>query len=473
MSSTAHKGGDAQRERVLQLNKAMGGLELFAGAQRAVHPGQNSTFRLSPDPLFVDKETVKALDELGEVFYAFYASANQLYQRSVRGSIPSFFHEYLDQGKPERVLEYARLNRFRTDLPLVIRPDVLITDQGLAVTELDSVPGGMGLLAFLMQQYTKMGFELVGGSDGIIRHFAAALRQLRPEVDDPFVVITVSDESDDYRGEMVWLAQRLTETGLRTQVCHPRELIFCDDGLLLGSERIDILYRFFELFDLKNIPQIDLILYAIRKEMVAVSPPLKSYLEEKLLFALLDHPVLSATWRQALGEQDLASLQKVLPRTWIMDKRPLPPHAVIPYLTLSGSPVTDFRQLSRATQRERQLVIKPSGFSPEAWGSRGVTIGHDVSSQEWEAIIDKALGAFEQTPHILQEFHKGRKLTVSYYDFEVGAIRRMHGRARLCPYYYVVGGSPVLAGILATVVPLNKKAIHGMTEAVMLPVAVS
>ena len=241
---------------------------------------------------------------------------------------------------------------------------------------------------------------------------------------------------------------------------------------MLGGLKIDILYRFFELFDLKNIPQIDLILYAIRKEMVAVTPPLKHHLEEKLLFALLHHPVLFEVWREALGKSAMSRLQEVFPQTWIMDPRPLPPHAVIPDLKLDGLPDTDFRQLAQASQRERQLVIKPSGFSPTAWGSRGVTIGHDVSSQDWESTINEALAAFEQTPHILQEFHKGRKVSVSYYDFETGAIRRMHGRARLCPYYYVIGDSPVLAGILATVVPLNKKMIHGMSEAVMVPVAV-
>ncbi|NLN20322.1 MAG: hypothetical protein GX162_13780 [Firmicutes bacterium] len=450
----------------------MAGLDLFAGPQRPLHPEQNSTFRLAPEPLFVDQEIVDLLSELAEVFHAFYVAANRLYNRSVRGSVPGFYHEYLDQGKPETVLEYARLNRFRTHVPVVIRPDVLITEQGLAVTELDSVPGGMGLLAFLMQQYSAMGFELVGGADGIIRCFAAALRELSPQIADPFVVVTVSDESNDYRGEMEWLAQELTKAGLRTQVCHPRDLVFCQDRLMLGGLKIDILYRFFELFDLKNIPQIDLILYAIRKEMVAVTPPLKHHLEEKLLFALLHHPVLFEVWREALGKSAMSRLQEVFPQTWIMDPRPLPPHAVIPDLKLDGLPVTDFRQLAQASQRERQLVIKPSGFSPTAWGSRGVTIGHDVSSQDWESTINEALAAFEQTPHILQEFHKGRKVSVSYYDFETGAIRRMHGRARLCPYYYVIGDSPVLAGILATVVPLNKKMIHGMSEAVMVPVAV-
>ena len=66
-----------------------------------------------------------------------------------------------------------------------------------------------------------------------------------------------------------------------------------------------MLYRFFELFDLKNIPKIDLIFYAIRKELVRVTPPLKANLEEKLLFALLHHPALAAFLAESAGRGDV------------------------------------------------------------------------------------------------------------------------------------------------------------------------
>ncbi|MGI6542408.1 MAG: hypothetical protein ACOX44_05060 [Limnochordia bacterium] len=467
--------------RVQQLNAAMAGLNLFGGAQRPLQSEQNSSFRLAPEPFFLEQEVITRLEALGSAFLAFYRAANRLYQQSLRGRIPSFFHEYLDMGKPERVLEYGRLNRFKHDVPAVIRPDVLLTDGGITVTELDSVPGGIGLLAFLMREYGRMGYKLVGGADGMVTRFDQALRSLRPELADPCVAIVVSDESEDYRGEMVWLAEALRNGGLSAHTCHPKDLIFRDDALYLPVQeegvtdpvlrKVDIIYRFFELFDLKNIPQIDLILYAVRKEMVAITPPLKSQLEEKMLFALFHHPGMESAWRKELGSAVFEALQQVLPASWIVDARPVPPHAVIPNLTLGGAPVTDFRQLSAAGQRERELVLKPSGFSPEAWGSRGVTIGHDVSGEVWTQRIEEALQAFMQTPYVLQRFHKARKDGASYYDFGMRTIRKMHGRARLCPYYMVAGDEIHLAGILATVVPLNKKAIHGMVDAIMIPVA--
>ncbi len=48
----------------------------------------------------------------------------------------------------------------------------------------------------------------------------------------------------------------------------------------------------------------------------------------------------------------------------------------------------------------------------------------------------------------------------------------MPARVRLCPYYFVYDGEARLGGILATAVSLDKKIIHGMSEAVMAPVAV-
>ena len=51
-------------------------------------------------------------------------------------------------------------------------------------------------------------------------------------------------------------------------------------------------------------------------------------------------------------------------------------------------------------------------------------------------------------------------------------MEHMTGRARLSPYYFVAGGKAELAGILATVCSAEKKVIHGMKDAVMVPCAV-
>ena len=96
-------------------------------------------------------------------------------------------------------------------MPRVIRPDLLITDQGLSVTELDSVPGGIGLTGWLNQTYSQLGAEVLGGADGMLRGFASIFG------DAPTVHIVVSEEAATYRPEMTWLASQLGASRFKVQ----------------------------------------------------------------------------------------------------------------------------------------------------------------------------------------------------------------------------------------------------------------
>jgi hypothetical protein len=40
---------------------------------------------------------------------------------------------------------------------------------------------------------------------------------------------------------------------------------------------------------------------------------------------------------------------------------------------------------------------------------------------------------------------------------------------RLCPYYFVADGKAKLSGALATIVPADKKLLHGMRDAILAP----
>ena len=48
----------------------------------------------------------------------------------------------------------------------------------------------------------------------------------------------------------------------------------------------------------------------------------------------------------------------------------------------------------------------------------------------------------------------------------------MRGRVRLCPYYFVGEKTAVCGGALATICPDDKKLLHGMTDAILVPAAV-
>ena len=120
-----------------------------------------------------------------------------------------------------------------------------------------------------------------------------------------------------------------------------------------------------------------------------------------MLFALLWNRNLQNFWRQELGESFLARLKKIIPYTWLVDPTPLPPHAAIP-----GTESDRLAQLKTLSQKERDLILKVSGFSENAWGARGVFLGSDLPQEDWSAAVDAALANFETSPSVLQRFHK-------------------------------------------------------------------
>ncbi|MBV8352867.1 MAG: hypothetical protein JOZ21_11400, partial [Verrucomicrobia bacterium] len=341
--------------------------------------------------------------------------------------------------------------KFRYEIPRVIRPDIILTDGGYAISELDSVPGGIGLTGWLNQTYRELGFDVLGGGDGMIEGFRAIL---------PRGVIAVSNESETYRPEMEWLCDQLTARyGAGWSIAQAETWNF---------RSLDPVYRFFEMFDLPNLPSRDSLLEAADSGAFRITPPLKPYLEEKLWFGLFWSKPLQKFWRRELRASHWSKLRSLIPQTWVIDPGPVPHHAVIP-----GLEIQDWRELKKFSQRQREYVLKVSGFSELAWGSRGVFVGQDVPQREWSDRIDQAIASFSEGPFILQKFFKGRLVKQPFFNTATGSIETMIGRVRLCPYYFVLSEKKVrLGGALATIAPADKKIVHGMRDAIMVPAAV-
>jgi hypothetical protein len=254
--------------------------------------------------------------------------------------------------------------------------------------------------------------------------------------------VVFSQESSDYRPEMEWL---------------------------VGAERVKAaenyqangapIYRFFECFDWENLP-------ALRNSWTPatrMTPPPKAVLEEKLWLALFWLRPLREFWRREIGENGQKLLESVIPYTWCVDPAPLPPHAILPELG-----VQSWSEVENFSQKERELILKISGFSPQAWGSRGVTMGADVPADEWKTKLKEALESFSHHPYILQRFVKGQVVQQDYVE-ESGVVVAMNGRARVCPYYFVVNERVQLGGVLVTMCPADKKLLHGMRDAILSP----
>ena len=110
----------------------------------------------------------------GSVINSSFSSAPAISSTSKasKGSSRSGSRAILDLGKPADLIEYSRQKEFRDALPRVIRPDLILTEEGWTIAEIDSVPGGIGLTAWLNQTYAGLGLDVIGGRDGMLDGFA-------------------------------------------------------------------------------------------------------------------------------------------------------------------------------------------------------------------------------------------------------------------------------------------------------------
>jgi hypothetical protein len=462
------------------LRTALGGQSLF----------EDKTWQLSPQSWPLTQAQVAELEQIGVACLEFHQALETMYLRSVAGKnllrnkplLAPWVADYLDRGKPAALVEHARDPKNRGAFPTVLRPDLLLTDDGFALTELDSVPGGIGLTAFLNRLYSSggaggTGGDILGAGDAMIENFYQSLAGLRPGTRNPLIALLVSDEAATYRPEMHWLAEQLQRLGRRVHCLKPEdvfplggELFFAVEGT---PEKIDIIYRFFELFDWANVRIAADILEAWQSGTVTISPPMRHFQEEKLALALFHHHLLPEFWAEHISRRSLELLRKLIPASWIMDPAPLPPGAVLDGPRVGGRLLNDWRDLLGASQKERDLIIKISGFHETAWGARSVVLGSDCSREEWQEGVEQALRLAPANLHILQEYRKPKRVSHSLYEPPQDGLPAVAlakaGRLRLCPYYFIVGGQTRLSGALATFCPPDKKIIHGMVDAALLP----
>jgi hypothetical protein len=392
------------------------------------------SWRIPSSPLELGPRHLELLEKLGLVIHRFNLACNLLYRQSVAGKAHPWVAPLLDAGKPPELVALSRHDKVKGQVSAVIRPDLILTEEGFALSELDSVPGGIGLTAWLQETYSALGDAVLGGADGMRRGFESILNGGE---------VLISEESATYRPEMEWLlgAKRVRSVEDYTPADLPA-------------------YRFFEAFD---YPQLTRFRAGWQPGARPLTPPLKPFLEEKLWLALFWSRPLEEFWRQEIGEKGQRLLQQIIPYSWVLDPAPLPPHAVIPQLNIQS-----WEEMARFSQKQRELVLKISGFSPLAWGSRGVHIGSDMPAEEWAAEVRTALAEFGEHPRLLQRFVKGSLARQDYLG-ENGELQSLTGRVRLCSYYFVVNDRVSLGGVLSTLVPADKKLIHGMRDAVISP----
>ncbi len=241
------------------------------------------------------KNVGEFIKELGDAGLSFFQALERLYLKSAADEkilrneelrVP-WVAQYLDAGKPDWLVHHSRSTSVRGVLPPVLRPDLLPSRDGFALAEWDSVPGGIGLTDHLGRIYLKDRSPKMAGAfgDALVSQAGKLGRSAR-------FAILVSEESATYRPEMDCLGEELRKQGLQVEVARPDEVSLVGDEALLNGQKIDVIYRFWELFD-PDVPQMKDFAKSVEAGNLVVTPAMRPFLEEKLSLGLLHHPKTS------------------------------------------------------------------------------------------------------------------------------------------------------------------------------------
>lgn len=389
---------DAPIERARQIDLAGGKIQLYQSSF-SLPTGSASPFLVSADPFWISPQMREELETFGLILAEYYHSL----QRQ-RADEPDFFF---------------------------LRPDILLTDDGWHVCEVETSLFGFALTFFLSAEYGQ-DYLLLGSAAHLIETFAQKWRK-RWGVSRG--VLVYSEHTQRFAGQLVYLADLLTRYGLE-----------------FSSRRVDDplswrwpAYRCYYSFE----AQIDPAVAQFQRENKHIIPMAGDFYEGKEPLVLLQSD-RSPQWERLR--------QHILP-TWKLTE-------IVP--RDFPVPIKEWSQLASLPKSRRKFVIKRVGAHPEASWARSVFFLDEMSRAAVRQILHRC--AQEKSAWwIIQQMVVGKKFHQEYADFSAGRMVPLDGRVRLTPYYDFLTGKLVSAK--ATIRPRTLY-LHGATDSINTAVAV-
>ncbi len=401
-------------QRVHAINEAAKGFVWYDSERKSEVPQESHLpFRISPEPFALPQELREQLPRYTDAVVSFYNFCDDFFSTCSEND-PWF--DYVFRNKPERL----RQERSRPGRHLFLRPDFILTEGAPMLVELETSPFGFGLSSFLTTAYQKEGCTVMGNPDSIARAFREHCNRIDGRHRPSFAFV-LTEHTKRYDGQLRYVSALLAQQGMESHVWNSRDVTADGNTLSADGDRADFLYRGFYLHEMESDPQLRKLVEQMADRTI---PPLKAHLEEKALLALVWDPAHEQRLRDAVGHDHFAALRECVPPTWVVDPKRIPD-------ALRGQ-VQKWPDLAKQSRKQRQYVLKPSGFTTHSSWSRGVQFLHKMSSQKIHESFEHVLAS--PTTYILQEFREGKRFSQPYYDFADGTLHEMHGKVRFTPY---------------------------------------
>lgn len=407
-----------------RLESLAGGHQLYSARRVEYGTSDVLPFRVSPKPLFLSSEQQAEIYRIGVDVVDFVAASDSLYKESDE------VRDLLNRGKPEIFCDSYRPTNY-----LFVRPDLIVTDSGFTVCEIETSPFGLGLAHLLNYGYQQAGFETMVDSSTLPNYVQG--------VTPPTGEIIYSKKTGAYSGQLTYLA----------------DTVFARDWKAHSIDTHDPasqLYRAFYLSEYTDDPQVRALLDSVSDKDVL--PSLTPYIEEKAVLALLWDKRWEGFYRKSLGNATFQHLRSVIPPSWIVGEE-------VHFAPGMPDGVQHSVDLATLAKSKRAFVLKTSGFHPKSSWGEGVTFLHKKSGTAVDSLL-RGLSDEPNTINIVQEFTKPSDNPMEF--TEHGEVKTMNAKLRITPYFSMEGK---LIGIKATG-RQGTEYIHGTTDSINTAVGV-
>lgn len=373
----------------------VGDYQMYEARRAEYATADTVPFHVADTPLELSSSQYDELQRICREVANFVGVVDTLYRADETAA------ELLNRGKSEIFLKE------RPSEHLFIRPDLIITDDGFAVCEVETSPFGLGVAQALNSAYQSEGHETV--TNGELSHHLDTRLPLNG-------TIVYSQKTQAYRGQLAYINERLFSASGRDWQVRPAEE--APEGGL------DNVYRAFYLHEYDTDPAVREVVETGEDQGSTWLPSLTPHLEEKALMAFLWDDRWEGHLRSELGDTSYDYLRTVIPPTLIVGEEA---HF------MPGLPggVGDVAGLAALPRSKRELVLKASGYNAQGSWGESVKFLHQKSQDRAAKLLIEALMR-DDGLHILQEFRRGRKIPMSF--TEDGRTETVAVRVRLTPY---------------------------------------
>jgi hypothetical protein len=318
--------------------------------------------------------------------------------------------------------------------PFLIRPDVLVTEHGLKVCEVETQPFGFALAIFLQSSYGEWNDLLGLKTNEILKRFVSFWKEYSGSNNGIFIY---SEHTERFKGQLLYISKLLKKHGVNFLVKKVDEL--------KKSDYKKSFYRAFYNYEC-NLDE-DVVKFLENKPNIY--PRIDNYFEGKYLLA--DY-FYDKKLREKLTKKTISILDKMFFKTWLIKDKPPKDFP---------EDISEWTDLASIPRSKRNFVVKMAGNHPDASWAKSVMFLHKKSKVQVRQLMRSILDS--DLKWIIQPFYGNKKITLTYAKEDFSDLYLMKGRIRITPYYEYSSGDLLNAKVT---IRKNTLLIHAASDSI-------